>query len=354
MVILLTPRGWWSWLKTPNHHRCRTFCPSCKTSKSSPRFRRHARTKKQRKTRRKKRVKSINNQNVRIEYTRQAYHGTRDEKTRRHGEREDVVTMNTWILKCLTRGTWRKGSRNGGRRHQSSIKIVRQQKNWFQRKEKRDLRPFTRAREIGKRYTGTVVERRYWLGYGKVTVSGCRRQYYCPSARLCVIMLRELNFCSTDIYTGVPFPITYIFHINVWAPGVLFYVFTLSELLGKPWSHASSLRPVSLASVFTRKGLAIPLLVDFHRIPQTHAVALSSTWERGAETIFLDLERTGYRTPFPMPGRSIIATNVLGLPRKFCNRYYWQLRVVYSDFYSSTYPVICDPVQAMEQAALWL
>ena len=51
--------------------------------------------------------------------------------------------------------------------------------------------------------------------------------------------------------------------------------FTLSDLLDKPWSQVSSLLPPGARLHFYHaEGSALPLLVDFHRMLLTHALAL--------------------------------------------------------------------------------
>ena len=53
--------------------------------------------------------------------------------------------------------------------------------------------------------------------------------------------------------------------------------FTLSDLLDKPWSQLSSLLPPGTCLQFYRAyRSAFPLLVDFHRMLLTHALALSA------------------------------------------------------------------------------
>ena len=56
----------------------------------------------------------------------------------------------------------------------------------------------------------------------------------------------------------------------------LFFLHTSTfQLLDKPWSQVSSLLPPVLAfNAYRAQGSAIPLLVDFHRVLLTHALAL--------------------------------------------------------------------------------
>ena len=53
--------------------------------------------------------------------------------------------------------------------------------------------------------------------------------------------------------------------------------FTLSDFLDKPWLQVSSLLPPGkcLYNLYRALGSAFPLLVDFHRMLLTHALALS-------------------------------------------------------------------------------
>ena len=52
---------------------------------------------------------------------------------------------------------------------------------------------------------------------------------------------------------------------------------TLSDLLDKPWSQVSSVLPPGTCLQFSsRIGFSIPLLVDFHRMLLTYALALSA------------------------------------------------------------------------------
>ena len=60
-------------------------------------------------------------------------------------------------------------------------------------------------------------------------------------------------------------------------PAQLVGGFTLSDLLDKPWSQVSYLLPPGTCLRFHRaQGSAFPLLVDFHRMLLTHALALSA------------------------------------------------------------------------------
>ena len=67
---------------------------------------------------------------------------------------------------------------------------------------------------------------------------------------------------------------TRYFHHHFYFPAQL-VGFTLSDLLDKPWSQVSSL-PGTRPHFYRTYGSAFPLLVDFHRMLLTHALALSA------------------------------------------------------------------------------
>ena len=62
---------------------------------------------------------------------------------------------------------------------------------------------------------------------------------------------------------------------NFYFPDQLVGGFTLSDRLDKPWAQVSSLFPRYVPSFLSRIGFS-PLLVDFHRMLLTHALAPSA------------------------------------------------------------------------------
>ena len=68
----------------------------------------------------------------------------------------------------------------------------------------------------------------------------------------------------------------FFFGHHFYFPAQLGGSLSLSDLLDKPWSQVSSLPPGTCLQFLSRIGLAFPLLVDFHRMLLTHALALSA------------------------------------------------------------------------------
>ena len=61
------------------------------------------------------------------------------------------------------------------------------------------------------------------------------------------------------------FVITFTFQLNSWE------VFTLSDLLDKPWSQVSSLPPGTCLHFYRAQGSAFPLLVDSSIVAHSHS-----------------------------------------------------------------------------------
>ena len=92
----------------------------------------------------------------------------------------------------------------------------------------------------------------------------------------------ETTVKSTDVWHDI-MPMSVhkyirgVYNHHFYFPAQLVGGFTLSELLDKPWSQVSSrITPGMCLQFLSRIGFSNPLLVHFHRMLLTHALALSA------------------------------------------------------------------------------